>query len=298
MKRVRNIFISIIYLIYIQLISIFHNKLKRIYCTILYYHSIPNDKIDRFKEQINILRKITTPIALDYDGANNNKSRYSIVTFDDAFKSAIANGVPELTKLKIPFSVFIPAGQLGRNPGWLKNTGHKDEYEIVSSIEELLSVPSDIVIFGSHTINHCDLIKVNYEQARIEIKGSKKILESTLKKEIKYLSFPYGSFNSKIAEYCYEVGYNQIFSIIAESPIEPLRKFIKGRVRVDPSDWKIEFILKILGAYGWKSIGTSIKMKLGFWRLWRRAFLTGIAKSAEGVNRIIKVLVRTGWRQS
>ena len=262
MKRVRNIFISIIYLIFIQLIFIFHRKSKKIYCTILYYHSIPADKINRFKEQINILNKITTPIPLDYDGPFSNKVRYSIVTFDDAFKSVISNGVPELEKSKIPFTLFIPAGQLGRNPGWLKNTGHKDEYEIVSSIEELLSVPSEIVIFGSHTINHCELSQLTYEKGCIEIRESKKILESKLKKEIKYFSFPYGSYNSKIIESCYEVGYNQVFSIIPESPLAPLRKYVRGRITVDPSDWKIEFILKILGGYGWKPITTSIKRNL------------------------------------
>jgi peptidoglycan/xylan/chitin deacetylase (PgdA/CDA1 family) len=233
---------------------------------VIYYHSIPYDKINRFKKQINILNKITTPIPLSYEGSLNNKLRYSIITFDDAFRSIINNGVPVLEKAKTPFTVFIPAGQLGKNPGWLKNTGRKDEFDVVASIEELLRIPSEITTFGSHTINHYDLTQIKYKEALTEIRDSKKILESILKKEINCFSFPYGRYTGKIVECCNEAGYNQVFGILPESPLAPLKKYVKGRIRVDPDDWYIEFILKILGGYGWRAFPPSIKQRFKKWQ--------------------------------
>ena len=259
MKRVRNIFISIIYLIYIQLQFHFRRRSDTIYCTVIFYHSVPYDKINRFKKQINILNKLTTPIPLSYEGSLNNKLRYTIVTFDDAFKSIINNGVPVLEKAKTPFTLFIPAGQLGKNPGWLKNTGRKDEFEVVASIEELLRIPPEISTFASHTINHYDLTQIKHKEALTEIRDSKLILESSLKKEINYFSFPYGRYNFKIVECCKEAGYNQVFGIVPESPLAPLKTYVKGRIEVDPSEWYMEFILKILGGYGWKSLSSSIR---------------------------------------
>lgn len=276
MKRVRNIFISIIYLICIQLLCLINKKRKRIYRVVVYYHSIPYDEIDRFKEQLRILNKITTPIPLEYDGPFDSKKRYSIVTFDDAFKSVISNGIPELVRYKIPCTIFIPAGQLDKKPEWLKNPSHKDKYEMVSSVEELLSIPRGVVTFGSHTVNHRDLRQLGYEEACTEIKESKKMLELKLEREIRYFSFPYGSFDSTLAEYCYEVGYSQVFSIAPESPVEPLRKSVKGRIKVDPSDWRIEFVLKILGGYGWRAISASVRKKL--------RVLTGESEPSSGYS--------------
>jgi peptidoglycan/xylan/chitin deacetylase (PgdA/CDA1 family) len=254
--------IGFIYLIYIQLIFLFNRESKRIYCTILYYHSIPNDGTNRFKKQMGILNKISTPIPLEYDGMLNQKKRYCIITFDDAFKTIVMNGVPEFKELGIPFTIFIPTGCVGQKPKWLANTGHKDQYETVLSIQELLGIPSEMVTFGSHTVSHCDLTKLDYGKAHTEIEESKRALESALNKQIRYFSFPHGAYNATLVESCRKVGYDQVFSIIQESPLAPLRNYVKGRTKVDPSDWTIEFVLKAMGGYGWKTIALSIKQKL------------------------------------
>jgi len=208
---------------------------------------------------MEILKRFTIPTPLDYDGPFDNKARYSIVTFDDAFKNVIKNAVPELIKMSIPFTIFVPAGYLGTNPEWLRNTGNRNEYEDISTSKELLGLPQEIVTFGSHTVSHPDLSQLDQEKAHFEIKTSKALLESQLKREIKYFAFPYGAHNSKVIEYCTEAGYRQIFSIAPESPMEPLRNYVKGRIIVNLSDWKIEFILKILGGYGWKSHAKSMR---------------------------------------
>ena len=233
-----------------------------VYCTILLYHAIRDDEVVRFKKQMNILKKVTTAIPLDYNGPFDNKKFYSIITFDDAFKNVITNAAPELIKLNIPFTIFIPVGQLGSNAGWLTNSGHRDEHETVSSIDELLSIPPDIVTFGSHTINHHSLCQLDHESACVEIRESKSMLESQLQKKIEYFAFPHGAYNPRLIACCRETGYKQIFSIAPEPPITSLRNYLKGRIEINPSNWKIEFILKILGGYGWKALTRSVRRML------------------------------------
>lgn len=259
-KRIRNIFISIIYVAYLHCRKLIRIKnTSTVYCTVLLYHSISDDEVFRFKEQMTILKQLTIPIPLDYNGPFKKDACYSMVTFDDAFKSVIDNALPEMRKLEIPFTLFIPAGQLGTNPGWFENAGEKDTSETISSADELLSIPSDIVTFGSHTIDHYNLRQLNYEKACVEIKESKKILESQLHKEIQYFAFPYGAYNSVLIACCLETGYKQIFSTIPEPPFQPLRNYLKGRIEIYLSDSKIEFMLKILGGYGWKARSKLIK---------------------------------------
>ena len=245
------------YLIYIQTIFFFGRKIKLPYCIVLAYHSIPNSETERFKQQMHILKKLTIPIAINYDGPFDRRARYSIVTFDDAFKSVIRNAVPEMTKLRIPFSIFIPAGQVGTNPGWFEKSGDSDTGEIVASIEELSGLPAEIVTFASHTVNHPDLNSVDYKKAYHEMKEAKIMLESQFKREIEYFAFPYGHYNAKLVDCCHEAGYKQTFSVAPESPLDPLRKYVKGRIIVRPSDWKIEYMLKILGGYGWRASAVS-----------------------------------------
>jgi len=256
--------ISIIYLIGLlcKQFVFCTRKSKIAYCTILVYHSIPDDEVDRFKKQMKILKQLTKPIPLGYDKMPDHKARYSIITFDDAFKSVIKNAAPELIRLNIPFAIFIPAGNLGANPEWLRNTGNRNEFEKISNVKELLALPEQIATFGSHTISHFDLRQLDHEEAFFEIKASKALLESKLKREIKYFAFPYGAHNSKTIEHCAKAGYRQILSIIPESPISPISNFIKGRIIVSPSDWKIEYVLKILGAYGWRSSIRVIRSKI------------------------------------
>jgi peptidoglycan/xylan/chitin deacetylase (PgdA/CDA1 family) len=254
LKRIVNIFISTIYFVYIQTVFFIRRRKGFPYCIILYYHSIPNGETERFIQQMQILKKLTTPIPINYDGAFNNMARYSMVTFDDAFKSVVKNALPVMLELKIPFTIFIPAAYLGTSPGWLKNIGDCGERETVLSVEELSKLPKDIVTFGSHTVNHADLNREGLEKACYEIEESKKILESKLKGRIDYFAFPYGRYNSKLIECCRKVGYKQVFSIIPESPLLPLRKYLKGRVEASPLDWELEFILKILGGYSWRTL--------------------------------------------
>lgn len=228
-------------------------------CIIIYYHSIRKDEIPSFARQLDCILKYTTPIPIGYDGSLKNGIRYSIITFDDAFQSVVDNAAQELLKRKIQFTIFIPAGQLGKKPSWLCDTGDRDEDETVATIDQLLKLPSGYVSFGSHTVNHPRLTSLNDNDAYKEIKLSKDMLETYFNHPIKFLAIPYGACDQRIIDLCKTAGYEKIFTINNESPYRPFINFEKGRVGVNPEDWLIEFKLKIMGAYSWMPLASSIK---------------------------------------
>lgn len=261
------LFFSMIYYLVIicschLFIKLFRNN-KIYFCIIIYYHSLPRNKLHKFIRQIDYLKSVTAPVKLEFLEKKNKRGiRYSIVTFDDAFQSVITNGVPELIKRSIPFTIFIPSGQFGQEPKWLLNTGDKDENEIIATVDDLLKLPSEFVTFGSHTVTHPFLTELDEERAYHEIISSKQDLEKYFKKEIKYLAFPYGAYNQKVLDFCKEAGYKKVFSINYESPYRECSKYEIGRVSIELSDWMIEFKLKVLGAYAWMYYASILKRKL------------------------------------
>jgi hypothetical protein len=50
---------------------------------------------------------------------------------------------------------------------------------------------------------------------------------------------------------CREAGYERIFTTLPVFAFAEPGEFVVGRVRVDPTDWPLEFRLKLAGAYRW-----------------------------------------------
>src|SRR5271157_2470642 len=130
------------------------------------------------------------------------------------------------------------------------------------STDQLRKLPSDLVTVGSHTMTHPILLSLNEEDVRRELSGSRAQLEKILNKEIKLFSFPHGAFNAKLIEWCREAGYERVFTILPTLAFSDPQEFVSGRVSVEPTDWPLEFRLKLLGAYRWLPLAFALKRKI------------------------------------
>ena len=92
-------------------------------------------------------------------------------------------------------------------------------------------------------------------------------------------SFPYGDYNERTLQYCKEAGYRFAYSIVP-APADPTDgEMLRPRIAVDPSDTKLEFWLKLRGAYSWMKFASVAKSQfrrsvlsfLGHWRHGERA---------------------------
>jgi peptidoglycan/xylan/chitin deacetylase (PgdA/CDA1 family) len=220
-------------------------------CVVIHYHAVAPKERSRFARQMDMLLLHAKPIAADHNEPLQPGQHHVAVTFDDGFMSAVENAIPELEQRKIPMAFFIPPGLLGTSPHWPGYGPEGGADEIIATAECLKQLPSDLITFGSHTMTHAWLPPLSDDEARFQISASRSELKKLLNRDIKLFSFPYGALDRRLVELCREAGYERVFSVLPTPAFADPKEYVTGRIAVNPTDWQLEFRLKILGAYQW-----------------------------------------------
>jgi peptidoglycan/xylan/chitin deacetylase (PgdA/CDA1 family) len=231
-------------------------------CVVLTYHSVTSEERPLFARQMDTLLRYAKPVRADIEALPPEGGRYAVLTFDDGMQNIVDNALPELEKRSIPATLFIITDVLGKIPDWEcfgpRDTGE----ELVMSEEQLRKLPSDLVEIASHTMTHPVLPQIDREKLAQEVEGSRAKLAKMLGREIKLLSFPYGAFNDDVVDACRKAGYERVFSVLPYFAFSEPQEFLTGRMGVCPTDWPIEFRLKVLGAYRWLPFMFDLKRKV------------------------------------
>jgi peptidoglycan/xylan/chitin deacetylase (PgdA/CDA1 family) len=185
-----------------------------------------------------------------------------VVTFDDGFQNIVDNALPELSKRGIPATLFVVTESLGGNRGWEHLGGDDTRQERVMSVEQLRQLSPELVTVGSHTMTHPLLPTIETSQLMRELSGSRLKLEQILNRKVNLLSFPYGGFNDTVVEGCREAGYERVFTALPVFAFSQPREFVSGRVGAAPTDWPIEFRLKLAGAFRWLPYAYTLKRRI------------------------------------
>jgi peptidoglycan/xylan/chitin deacetylase (PgdA/CDA1 family) len=127
---------------------------------------------------------------------------------------------------------------------------------------QLNSLDKKLVLIGSHGRTHTNILQISQDEARREIIQSKKELEDILNTPIETISFPHGDFNQTHIDIAIQAGYRQAYSILPELIYAGSADLVRGRVKADPSDWRIEYRLKLLGAHRWLPVAFALKRRL------------------------------------
>jgi peptidoglycan/xylan/chitin deacetylase (PgdA/CDA1 family) len=214
-----------------------------------------------FALQMDDLLRFTKPIKINEISSFKPSGQYAAVTFDDGFTCVLDNALPELSKRDISATLFVPSACIGKQPPWLKE-GHPDYKNIVMTQSQLNILDRKLVSIGSHGRIHQNLLRISLDEARKEIFESKKELEDILNMPIETISFPEGDFNQTHIDMAIQAGYINAYSIEPKLIYSGSDAFLRGRVKVDPSDWRLEYRLKLLGAYRWLPYAFLIKKRL------------------------------------
>jgi peptidoglycan/xylan/chitin deacetylase (PgdA/CDA1 family) len=225
-------------------------------CMVLYYHSIPREQRGQFAKQLDVILRLCKVVDATKAHDLPAGSEYAAITFDDAFENYVEEALPELKKRTMPSTMFVISDALGKGFG---PVGHAEK---VMSADQLRALPEDLVSIGSHTVSHPFMPEIASEVARGELVNSKLALERILGRGIATFSFPFGGFSSELVEICREAGYRRVFTTLPEFFTGGPDEFAVGRIRVDPTDWPIEFRLKLAGAYNWLPAAFALKRKL------------------------------------
>jgi peptidoglycan/xylan/chitin deacetylase (PgdA/CDA1 family) len=207
------------------------------------YHHVRHAERARFARQLDHLRRWTTPVSVDFDRQVDGL-RYSTVTADDGWKSFADNAVPEFVRNKIPLTIFVIANRLGDAIDDIAD-------DRIINEDELKRLVALNVNIGSHTANHVMMTALSDADAWRELVTSREKLSAMAGAPVDLFCFPYGEYSLELADLARTAGYKRVFTSIPYLGDYPERA--TPRIRVDPSDWPLEFHLKIMGAYTWIS---------------------------------------------
>ena len=221
---------------------------------VLYYHAVTPPDGDRFAWQMDELIRRAHPFIAGSPASMVDGPRNVAVTFDDGFTSVVENAVPELVKRNIPFTMFVPTGCLGMRPSWVRDPTHPSFGERVISAAELRSLANQrLATLGSHSITHPDFVNIDADRARQELVQSKADLEHVTGRRVDLFSFPHGRYSAALLDAARHAGYQRVFTIEPTRIESGANAYALGRVAADPTDWPIEFRLKMAGAYRWRA---------------------------------------------
>ena len=171
--RLTKLFISIFYWVINSILILFSGKRQQ-QGIILLYHDIPDQYKIRFQLQMDMVLKYSQTVPADFVKKNDVKKRFIAVTFDDGYRSIIQNVIPEITKRKIPITIFIPSGFLGKRSSWHDNDSYlSEEINIINDCELKEISENKFVTIGSHSISHPNLQLLNKKDIKNEISSSK-----------------------------------------------------------------------------------------------------------------------------
>jgi peptidoglycan/xylan/chitin deacetylase (PgdA/CDA1 family) len=128
--------------------------------------------------------------------------REILLTFDDGCRTFFTQVLPLLEEWEFKATVFLVAGYLGKTSSWdvMSSCIHLTKAEIM----EISDLGHEI---GSHGLTHADFTYLKRADLWSELIDSKKILEDSIGKKVTALSFPYGSWNTRVWELAQEAGY-------------------------------------------------------------------------------------------
>ncbi len=149
--------------------------------------------------------------------------RCVVITFDDGYANNFELAYPLLRQYGFVANFFITTGYIGGTDA------HGFRY---MSAEQLRELQSAGMIIGSHTVTHPWLGRLPLEQAREELRESKKTLESILGAPVPWLCYPSGSFNDEVIGTARELGYVGACSVIRDNRPQARQLFFLPRVMV------------------------------------------------------------------
>ncbi len=98
---------------------------------VLYYHGIEPSQRARFAGQMDEVIRLTRPVPAGIASLPEGATHCCAVTFDDGFVSVLENALPELEARHIPSTIFVPTGNLGEPPAWIKRPSPRARCEVI-----------------------------------------------------------------------------------------------------------------------------------------------------------------------
>jgi len=206
------------------------------------------------------------------------------ITFDDAYRGALAAGVPELARRGMPATIFVPPGLLGGQRFWWDIVSssrggtlepalrHRaltawqgDGDVILRALEVGLDIPlpayacsateSELtsvaavggITLGSHTWSHPNLAALDAQRLGAELHRPLAWLRERYERVLPVLTYPYGLQSAAVQRATAAAGYEAALCIDGGWLVEPRSPYAMPRLDVPAAVSPAGFQLRVSG---------------------------------------------------
>ena len=199
---------------------------------------------------------------LKLDSGNSAKS--VVITFDDGYSDFREKAFPLLNQFGFGATVFLPTAYIGDGP--LKFNGRN-----CLTWSEVRELQRYGISFGSHTVTHPQLSRLNKNALETEIVDSKNIIEEKTGCGVDSFAYPYAfpqtnrEFKGMLRESLSSAGYvNGVCTMVGKAGSRSESLFLE-RLPVNSCDDLAFFQAKLAGAYDWIGSLQSASKALHAW---------------------------------
>lgn len=236
-------------------LSFFPMLLSQKEIVILTYHSVSLDSGFHTVEPKDFIRQmeylksnyaiVSLAEVLDCIGKEGRPARRMVsITFDDGYQDFYLNVYPFLRKHKLPATVFVATGYVGKE--WPFVESHPK----ILTWEQIEEISNNNIEIGAHTVTHPNLQQKKPEEAIREITKSKEELEKHLRRTVRFFSYPFGRYTNQILEIVDNAGFEA--GVGGGGTVqEDACLFTLNRVQVDRSITFLQFRAHLTKAVDW-----------------------------------------------
>lgn len=169
---------------------------------------------ERFERQIRLMQRRGYRFTTFTEAVEaRNRRKLAAITFDDAFRSVFALGLPILQRLGAPATLFVPTdyidtGGMLRWPGidhWLDGSFARELTPM--SWAEIRTLAASGWEIGSHTASHPHLTQLDDDSLKSELVRSKEACEKELQAECTSVAYPFGDVDDRVSRAAGRAGY-------------------------------------------------------------------------------------------
>ncbi|MHB1605954.1 MAG: glycosyltransferase [Leptospirales bacterium] len=243
---------------------------------VLMYHRVSEDPGQdilsvtpfAFAEQMRWLheegyRVLAVEEALSHLDAGTLPKQSVAITFDDGYRDNYEEAFPVLARYRMPAMVFPVTGFVlgeGEHPRY-RNHPVPVPYLTIDQIRLMKKAGID---FGCHTHTHALLSRISPEEAVLEIRQAKKLLEEWTGGTVRMFAYPNGLFLADHFRMLEALGFDAAFSVQAGTNRPGQSRWRLRRTEISGRDSLGDFISKMLGGLDlWHGLYQGVR---GFYR--------------------------------